>query len=50
MIILGGPYNSGILATDPVAGATFNTRAEPVAMLDRVRRIAALCALLWSLG
>ena len=43
-IIVGGPYNSGILASGAVAGATFNTRAAPPAVLDRVRRIAAVCA------
>jgi D-threo-aldose 1-dehydrogenase len=43
-IVIGGPYNSGILATGAIAGATFNTRraAEPV--LARVRRIEAICA------
>jgi D-threo-aldose 1-dehydrogenase len=43
-IIIGGPYNSGILATGPVEGATFNTRAAPAAVLDRVRRLASVCA------
>jgi D-threo-aldose 1-dehydrogenase len=37
-IIIGGPYNSGILATGAVTGATFNTRPA------RVRRIEAVCA------
>lgn len=43
-IIIGGPFNSGILATGPVAGATFNTRPAPPAVLDRVARIEAVCA------
>ena len=43
-IIVGGPYNSGILASGAVAGATFNTRAAPPPIFDRVRRIAAVCA------
>lgn len=43
-IIVGGPYNSGILATGAVDGATFNTRIAPPAVLERVRRIAAVCA------
>lgn len=42
-IVIGGPYNSGILATGPVEGATFNTRPAPAAILDRVGRIAAVC-------
>ena len=43
-LIIGGPYNSGILATGAVDGATFNTRTAPPAVLERVRRIAAVCA------
>ena len=43
-IIVGGPYNSGILATGAVGGATFNTRQAPPAVLDRVRRIEAVCS------
>jgi D-threo-aldose 1-dehydrogenase len=43
-IIIGGPYNSGILATGPVTGAFFNTRPAPERILERVRRIAAVCA------
>ena len=42
-IIIGGPYNSGILATGPVKGAFFNTRPAPERVLERVRRIAAVC-------
>jgi D-threo-aldose 1-dehydrogenase len=42
-IIIGGPYNSGILATGPVKGAFFNTRPAPERILERVRRIAAVC-------
>ncbi|WP_095199041.1 aldo/keto reductase [Mesorhizobium carmichaelinearum] len=42
-IIIGGPYNSGILATGAVKGATFNTRAAPEPVLERVRRIEAVC-------
>lgn len=42
-IIIGGPYNSGILATGPVAGATFNTRPAPPAVLQRVGQIKAIC-------
>jgi D-threo-aldose 1-dehydrogenase len=43
-IIIGGPYNSGILATGAVEGATFNTRLAPPAVLERVRRIEVVCA------
>jgi D-threo-aldose 1-dehydrogenase len=43
-IILGGPYNSGILATGPVDGARYNYAPAPPAILDRVRRIEAVCA------
>jgi D-threo-aldose 1-dehydrogenase len=43
-IVIGGPYNSGILATGAVEGATFNTKPAPANVLDRVRRIEAVCA------
>jgi D-threo-aldose 1-dehydrogenase len=43
-LVIGGPYNSGILATGAVEGATFNTRPAPQYVLDRVRRIEAVCA------
>jgi D-threo-aldose 1-dehydrogenase len=43
-IVIGGPYNSGILATGAIEGATFNTRLAPPAILERVRRIEAVCA------
>jgi D-threo-aldose 1-dehydrogenase len=43
-IIIGGSYNSGILATGAVKGATFNTRPAPDGVLERVRRIEAVCA------
>jgi len=42
-IILGGPYNSGILATGPVPGAKYNYADAPEDILDRVRRIEAVC-------
>ncbi|MEM6634703.1 MAG: aldo/keto reductase [Pseudomonadota bacterium] len=42
-IILGGPYNSGILATGPVEGAKFNYAEAPPDILDRVRKIEAVC-------
>jgi D-threo-aldose 1-dehydrogenase len=43
-IIIGGPYNSGILATGAVAGARFNTKLAPEPVLERVRQIEAICA------
>lgn len=42
-IIIGGPYNSGILATGPKPGAFYNYDAAPQDILDRVRRIQAVC-------
>ncbi|WP_136661266.1 aldo/keto reductase [Nitratireductor sp. XY-223] len=43
-IILGGPYNSGILATGAVPGAKYNYDNAPEPILERVRRIEAVCA------
>jgi D-threo-aldose 1-dehydrogenase len=43
-IILGGPYNSGVLATGAVEGARYNYVPAPPEILDRVRRIEAVCA------
>jgi D-threo-aldose 1-dehydrogenase len=42
-VIAGGPYNSGILAVGPREGATFNYRAAPAEMMDKARRIKAVC-------
>ncbi|WP_170560624.1 aldo/keto reductase [Ruegeria atlantica] len=42
-IILGGPYNSGILATGAVPGAKYNYTDAPEDILDRVRKIEAVC-------
>jgi D-threo-aldose 1-dehydrogenase len=43
-VMLGGVFNSGILATGPVAGAKYNYRDAPPAILDKVKRIEAVCA------
>ena len=43
-IILGGPYNSGILATGAVEGARFNYRPAPPHIMEHVRRIESVCA------
>lgn len=42
-IILGGPYNSGILATGAVAGATYNYDLALADVLERVSQIEAIC-------
>lgn len=43
-LMLGGVFNSGILATGPVAGAKYNYRAAPPEILARVAAIEAVCA------
>lgn len=43
-IILGGPYNSGILATGAVKGAKYNYEDAPQDVLDKVSRIEATCS------
>lgn len=42
-IVLGGPYNSGILATGPKKGAFYNYDPAPKVILDRVGKIEAIC-------
>jgi len=42
-VVAGGPYNSGILAVGPRAGATFNYRAAPPEVMDKAARIAQVC-------
>lgn len=42
-IIIGGPYNSGILASGPKPGAFYNYSEAPQEILDRVGRIQAVC-------
>ncbi len=42
-IVLGGPYNSGILATGAKPGAWYNYDPAPKDILDRVRKIEAVC-------
>ena len=41
--LLGGPFNSGILATGPVPGAKYNYKDAPPEILERVRRIESVC-------
>ena len=38
--IIGGPYNSGLLA----GGATFDYTAAPAPLVERVQRLSAVCA------
>jgi D-threo-aldose 1-dehydrogenase len=42
-ILLGGPYNSGILATGPKKGAFYNYDPAPKHILQRVAKIEAVC-------
>ncbi len=42
-VILGGPYNSGILATGPVKGAFYNYERAPKNILHLVGDIEAIC-------
>lgn len=42
-IVDGAPLNAGILATGGIKGAQYNYRLASEAILDRVRRIEALC-------
>ena len=42
-IVLGGPYNSGILAIGAKPNATYNYTKAPKGIMERVRRIEAVC-------
>ncbi len=42
-VVIGGPYNSGILATGPKQGAFYNYDPAPPEIIERVRRIEAAC-------
>ncbi len=42
-IMLGGPYNSGILATGAVPGATYDYKPALPSIMDRVAKIEAIC-------
>jgi D-threo-aldose 1-dehydrogenase len=42
-VMLGGVFNSGILATGPVPGAMYNYRPAPPEILARVAKIEATC-------
>lgn len=43
-VMLGGVFNSGILATGATAGAKYNYRPAPPDILDKTKRIEAVCA------
>ncbi|MEZ5888172.1 MAG: aldo/keto reductase [Paracoccaceae bacterium] len=43
-IVIGGPYNSGILASGPKPGAFYNYNPAPPEIIARVERIQATCA------
>jgi D-threo-aldose 1-dehydrogenase len=42
-VVIGGPYNSGILATGPRPGAHYNYAPAPQTILDRAARLQAIC-------
>lgn len=42
-VVLGAGYNSGILATGAVPGAKYNYAPAPPAIMEKVRRIEAVC-------
>jgi D-threo-aldose 1-dehydrogenase len=42
-IVIGGPFNSGILAVGSKGGGTFNYEAAPRAVIGRVAAIEAVC-------
>lgn len=43
-VILGGPYNSGILTGNVKPGATHDYAAAPASLIDKAQRIEAVCA------
>ncbi|CAN5919383.1 aldo/keto reductase [soil metagenome] len=43
-VMLAGVFNSGILATGAIAGAKFEYGAAPPEIMEKVRRIEAICA------
>ena len=42
-VVIGGPYNSGILATGPRPGAMWSYGPAPEQVLERVARLQAVC-------
>jgi len=43
-VVVGGGFNSGILATGAVEGARYNYGPAPAPILERVRKIEAVCS------
>ena len=43
-IVVGGPYNSGILVTGTTSSSYYNYHATPPEILEKVRAIEAVCA------
>jgi D-threo-aldose 1-dehydrogenase len=43
-VVIGGPYNSGILATGPKPGAFYNYDPAPDAILTRSAQLQTICA------
>ncbi len=43
-VVIGGPYNSGILATGAREGAFYNYEPAPPVVMERVARIESVCA------
>jgi D-threo-aldose 1-dehydrogenase len=43
-VVVGGPFNSGILATGPKQGAFYNYKPASKAILERVAQIQTICA------
>ena len=42
-VVIGGPFNSGILATGPKPGARYNYAPASKEILERVKHIEAIC-------
>ncbi len=42
-VVVGGPFNSGVLAGGPAAGRTYDYRAAPAWVLDRVAGLEETC-------
>lgn len=42
-VLVGGPFNSGILASDPSPASKYNYERAPAEVLERARRIKVVC-------
>jgi len=42
-VVIGGPFNSGILATGPIPGASYDYAPAPEPVLERVRALERVC-------